>query len=614
MYAAVEIWFVEIARRFVLGDRFLATPVALTLAFAASYVAVAALLGAIAAAVIRAAISAKNAATAALLVALIANLLVHLHGSVVPTLATAIGCLVLVTSQSRFAPSSWAASLLIVAPDFVANDLLFQEGYFARGAAFVVAVAVVGALSILGRRVVVHRAIGIAIALLSIAIACSLTPPARADLPPPAASAEPGAPNVLLVTMDTVRADHLSCYGYDRNTTPFLTGFAKRATKYERAIAPSNMTLATHASLFTGLSASQHGAHSGGGWYRPLPRGIPTIGQIFRRRGYDVSSVAANYVFLDHTFGLDRGFTHLESLPAPNPLASLETKSMRRSHLLRYPLYALLKAGWPRFGVARRWRENAEITRLAEERIDDAERMNRPFFLFVNYLDAHSPYVPSPAYAKRFLPRSVSPQEVQIARYDGAIASADAEVGLLIRALEQRGLLDRTIVVITSDHGDAFSEHETYGHGSTPYDEQVRVPLIIRMPGSHAAVVVSDPVSLTDVFTLLTVSKAVRASEPVTESFSLETTPPPGIHARSGRAIYSGRFKLFRPFDGADELYDLIVDPHELKNLATIRPDVVASLSVKLNVWSQSRGSPVLPPVLLTDEARRRLRSLGYLH
>src|SRR5207245_6448045 len=163
------------------------------------------------------------------------------------------------------------------------------------------------------------------------------------------------------------------------------------------------------------------------------------------------------------------------------------------------------------------------------------------FLLFVNYMDAHTPYAPPANYAARFPPRDASPRERLISAYDASIAFADAELRRLVRGLQTRNLLDRTIVIITSDHGEAFSEHGTTGHGMSVFDEQIHVPLVIRTPRQTTPAYVAEPVSLVDVFSFLTASRAVTASQAISEGFPLV----PSMHAPkyTGRALCSGDWK-----------------------------------------------------------------------
>lgn len=616
-YATVEIWFHEILRFVRTRDEFAPTTPLFATVLLLGYLALALVLAAALTALRNSDDESELLATGALLAVFITNLLFNLHQSVVPLLLIAIALMACVALRVRLLATSWAVALVLVGPEWVANTLLERQSLFVRSAAYGGAVVAAVAACWLVSRMRTRLWLRAGVVITSIALAYGLRQPARADLGDPRETPSSGAPNVLLITLDTVRADHLSLYGYTRTTTPELQRIGKAATVYQRAIAPSNMTLSTHASLFTGLFPSQHGARfiDANGAGAPLRDDVPTLAERFRRRGYDVSSVAANTIYLGTSFGLDRGFTHLFNEIPRRPNASLDLLTSRKTHLLRYGIWRVARRLWRGFDIVESCTPADSITRVALERIDHAGRIGRPFFLFVNYFDAHEPYQAPAAYRARFRAPDDSERERTIARYDAAIAFIDGEVGRLLREMDRRRVLEGTLIVITSDHGEAFGEHATWGHGSSVYDEQVRVPLLIRVPGAAPAVV-SNAVSLIDVFSLLVNGTPIGAAPVLAEAFPLAGVARGTRTVHAGRAFIEGDCKLIRSaFGGGEELYDIRVDLAEVRNIAQERIAVRTRMSAALNEWIAAH--PVHAAGRLASPLRRetieRLRSLGYM-
>jgi arylsulfatase A-like enzyme len=546
-----------------------------------------------------------------------------------------------VARWASFITSPWTTSLLLFAPASAAGYSPEGAGSVWRGLAFAVsASAILGLARLVFRptRSARFAFLGTAAAVVVTLAAAGLAePPAprQLELTSPAPAA--GSSNVLLVTLDTVRADHLSLYGYARDTTPCLRRFADSATLYTRAIAPSNRTLASHASIFTGLYAIQHDAHPDANEPegRPLGKAMPTLAEIFARRGYDVSSVAANFGFLGAGFGLDRGFTYLDARPRRSSLGLVDFQSLRgifRSFLCRH-----LGNRWPLTDT--RVRSADDITDLAVSRIDRAHRSGRPYFLFVNYLDAHERVLVPSTFTNRFL---TSPADVDLfdrlvrtmkragrvdtstvererlgRRYDATLAYVDQSLDRLLRHVQELDPDDRTLIVVASDHGEAMGDHDMIWHGSSLYEEQVWVPLVVHSPRQRKAVVVDRPVSLVDLFPLITgrISELPVDRAVVSESYPLVWAPATAF-VRGGQVLYRGSYKLIRSSPGgALELYDIGADPAEQHDLSG-RPDHasrVAEMSAALDRWV-AEHPPVASPETPEDrEARARLRALGYL-
>jgi arylsulfatase A-like enzyme len=534
----------------------------------------------------------------------------------------------------------WTVALLLCAPAWVMTDLGADASRPVRALGFTATAGAIAAAAFLRSKRSARP--WIFTAASGAAMVATLAAVSRVGPDPPrqvssTTAPSPRGPNVLLVTLDTVRADHLSLYGYPRDTTPHLRRFAGSATVYARAIAPSNMTLATHASLFTGLAASEHRAHYDAGRPagRPLGTAMPTLAEIFVKRGYDVSSVAGNYGFLGKGFGLDRGFPWVDARPRRSTLGVIFAGSVRGA--FRRFLCRSLRL-WPVADT--RARAADEITDLAIGRIDHARTLGRPYFLFVNYFDAHERVLVPPPWAGLFSAPPGRPtgalfdallremngtghvalasrdREDLVARYDETLAFVDASLDRLLAHVTGREEGEDTLIVVTSDHGEAWGEHGTIGHGSTLYQEQLWVPLVVRRPRQRTNHVAEAPVGLAGLFALLTgAADEVRAEDPVvSESFPhVPTAEKPGV--RGGRALFSGNDKLIRGIDGRVELYETRQDPGERRNLAGSSgyADSVSRMTVMLDRWIVAHPAVRSPETLESPEGRARLRSLGYL-
>jgi arylsulfatase A-like enzyme len=535
----------------------------------------------------------------------------------------------------------WTVALLLCAPAWVMTELAADASRPVRALAFVATAGAIVAVAFLRSRRSVRSWVftsASGVAMVATLAAVSVVGP---DSPREAGTADATplsrGPNVLFVTLDTVRADHLSLYGYPRDTTPHLRRFAESATVYARAIAPSNMTLATHASLFTGLAASEHRAHYDAGRPagRPLGTAMPTLAEIFVKRGYDVSSVAGNYGFLGKGFGLDRGFPWVDARPRRSTLGVISADSVRGA--FRGILCRTLGL-WPETDT--RARAADEITDLAIGRIDHARTLGRPYFLFVNYFDAHERVLVPPPWAGSFsaLPgRSTGAlfdallremnrtggvalaardREDLVARYDETLAYVDASLDRLLAHAAAREADEDTLIVVTSDHGEAWGEHGAIGHGSSAYQEQVWVPLVVRRPRQRAKNVVEAPVGLAGLFALVTEGAGgFRAGDPVvSESFPLvPTAEKPGV--RGGRALFSGNDKLIQGSDGRIELYETRKDPGERLDLAGSpgSADAISGMTAMLNRWIAAHPAVRSLETPESREDRARLRALGYL-
>jgi arylsulfatase A-like enzyme len=455
---------------------------------------------------------------------------------------------------------------------------------------------------------------------------------------------------VVLISMDTVRADHLSVYGYGRNTTPNLAKLAAGATLYRRAIAAGDMTLPTHAAMFTGMYASWNGAHFDAPAHtdpQPLSKSYRTLAEILSESGYLTASVAANFSYFQPEFGFNRGFAVFDS---PSPIQFL---SYDREYYLRFGARKLLNrvVSTPQFD---------SVTRRAEEINDAIGRILRrdwngrqPVFLFANYMDAHCPYAPPKPFRQMFpggnlrftlheyyqlsedvgaMRRPAPPAVLDhlLSQYDGAIAYLDSELGTLIDHLKEAGLYEDALIIITSDHGEAFGEQSLIGHGLSASQNQVSVPLIIKYPRQRSARTIDTPVSHVDL--LPTILEVLGQSAPAhlqgRSLLGAETGTAPDVisesfpqvklmqlHARfkrMERALISGDRKLVWSTAGKRELYDVAKDPAEQHDLCAAESATCAGLQQKLEAWNASIPRTRAPGRKLDKQSLERLKSLGY--
>ncbi|HSR91230.1 MAG TPA: sulfatase [Gemmatimonadales bacterium] len=318
---------------------------------------------------------------------------------------------------------------------------------------------------------------------------------------PPAAI---GKPNVLLLVWDTVRDDALSVSGYRRPTTPFLETVAREGTRFEWALSTAPWTLPSHGSMFTGEWPYVFFR----GTRIPLDFRSPTLAEVFSRAGYRTAGFTGNLAFTLREYRLDQGFQHYEDF-SRNLGTALSWSRIS---------WVALDQPWVRKAIGyhdRLDRKRAGVINSSFFRWLDMNRSG-PFFVFLNYFDAHDPYVPPSPFGERFavapdpsdpkgdgsdrIPSRSQGEDPRRGAYDALIASLDDATRHLFEGLARRGLLDSTIVIIASDHGELFGEHGLYRHMNGLYRELLQVPLLIRYPASvRKGEVVKTPVSLRDI-------------------------------------------------------------------------------------------------------------------
>jgi len=329
-------------------------------------------------------------------------------------------------------------------------------------------------------------------------------------------AAPQSAPNVLVIVLDTLRADHLSSYGYSRPTSPEIDRIASQGVLFENAIAPCSWSLPSHASLLTGRAPSEHGmqnvqAMPWPGWGEKSLSGYPRLGEVLRHRGYRTGAFSANRIYFTRNVGLGRGFIHFEDYfdsVGDSFVRTLYGREFARLYLNRSENSKVTRAlrylgleswldkdseGSGDFGGAYGVRKRASAVNQELMQWIDRDRQH-PFFAFLNYLDVHYSYGGPPGYPKPDWDRGTTVDE-----YDAGLKYVDDYIGRLLRDLERREARN-TIVVITSDHGESLGAHGLSYHGAALYRELIQVPLIISYPQQiPKGLRVAVPVSITGI-------------------------------------------------------------------------------------------------------------------
>lgn len=338
-----------------------------------------------------------------------------------------------------------------------------------------------------------------------------------------------GSPNILLIVMDTVAADHLDLYGYARPTGPAIAEIARRGSRFDAAQPTSSWTLASHASMFTGRWPHDLSV----GWHTPLDAAESTVAEFLRKHGYATAGFIANTTYCAADSGLGRGFTVYRDFQfaelSPFRMAVMVRRSLEGLQVFAETVGDALDLGWLKSGatriVERFESDRKEASAVNRELLDwlaNRPQPERPFFAFLNYFDAHSPYQLGPRRVHRFGVKPTEEREYRLIRdwwdldktrvaprdlafaldaYDDCVASIDEQVGKLFDELGRRGILADTWVIVLSDHGESFGEHAgVYLHGSSLYQTELHVPLVVVPPaGIRVRPVVAETVSLRNI-------------------------------------------------------------------------------------------------------------------
>ncbi len=391
--------------------------------------------------------------------------------------------------------------------------------------------------------------------------------------------ASPTQPDVVLVTLDTTRADSLGAYG-GAASTPVLDALARRGLRYVRAMTAAPLTLPAHASLLTGLAPPQHGLRDNGAG--ALPAGIPSVAEAFAAAGYETAAFVASRI-LDRRFGLDRGFARYDD-------------AMVAERIGEY--------GYPE-------RDARAVTDAALGWLA-ARPAPRPLFLWVHYYDPHAPYAAP----------GIASEDSNRASYDGELAFADRQLGRLLAGLPRPA--EATLVAVVGDHGESLGEHGERTHGVFLYRAVLEVPLLLAGPGVPAGRAVEEAVETSRLAATLVLLAGLDAGpwgEPL-YGFGRDAGIETGIYSESLMpASTYGWSPLFALSRGPwryvaaprPELYDVLADPGEERNLAAERPEIAAALREDLARLAAGLGERAADPVALDAAMAAALASLGYL-
>jgi len=416
-------------------------------------------------------------------------------------------------------------------------------------------------------------------------------------------------PNILLITLDTTRADHLSCYGYERQTSPRIDEIAANGLVYDRCISPSSWTLPAHASLLTGRYPTSHGAiydSTGKALIKGLipgermsykdsaPKQLETLASVLKHEGYATGAVIGG-PWLKRPFGIDKGFEFYED----SNVSKLNGRIA--AHV------------------------NQQVLPWLEKTAD------RPFLLFINYFDPHGPYLPPKDYRFKFL-ESATPADYskttmkqRLALYDAEIYYMDHFLGQVVDRLKDLGVYDDTWIIITADHGELLGEHGLEGHGVTLYEPELHIPLILKYPKRWARQGrSSEPIRLIDLMPIVLHRLGIdlpdnmqgTPSDKPQRTLFAEIYPSPKTSKLGQyRAYYDGPYKYIWNSRGAHRLFDLKADPGEMRNLARWELDRTAAMRKKIDTLIAALPLPTqLADVPQPDEETMEvLRGLGYL-
>ena len=425
-------------------------------------------------------------------------------------------------------------------------------------------------------------------------------------------------PNVILISLDTVRADHLSVYGYQRSTTPNLERLAQEGIVFERAFTQTPWTVPSHMSVFTSLYPSVHSITH----LTPQSDMTTMLQETLREAGYLTAAFVAPV--LSEDYGFSKGFDHY-----------VRTDSVRPAEIMVDRVLQWL-AGDPSDPVIR----------------------HQPFFLFLHLFDAHHPYEPPWPFDTAYVPahrsnlreisathpytqeKNLTDEELSevVALYDGEIAHADFAIGRLLDTLRDLRLYDKSLIVVFGDHGEGFLEHGLMNHGNSVYEELIRVPLLARLPSARfAGKRVQEPVQLIDITPTILQEVGLKPSPLMQGSFLLDPLPDNSRRFAYASEAYAAcirtqTWKLIenppsrtqtipRALDVEYELYDLDKDPGEENNLAGELPDRVTSMAQvlrKIDDLNQElrrriREALDVRELELSEEQERELRALGYV-
>ncbi len=432
-------------------------------------------------------------------------------------------------------------------------------------------------------------------------------------------------PSVILISLDTVRPDHLSLYGYFRKTTPFLEQLAKESVVFTNAYSPISLTVPSHASLFTSHYPSEHKLVNNG--WRLENWKLPLLAEVLNKQGYQTAAVIGSKILIRYS-ELNRGFEYYQDRNFGYNISIVRSKKFQK---------------------------RKSIKRLAQNVVDYGMdwlgkiKPGRPFFLFLHFYDAHMPYTfpqdwnkpfQNDADLKKYLEANsflIKDDYDQVNDYDNSLSYLDQNLERFFRYLKEKNLLENTIIIIISDHGEGLGQHNFYNHWLNIYEEQVRVPLLIRFPRSeHAGRKVEAQVSLIDVaptildflqvrdsmesrgsslLPLITSAKSqIRPCNFQERRWFPEEPPPEEKHWAAGKkaGVVCGEWKLIWADREPVELYNLKSDPLELQNLRESEPKKYHELLPILQDHLEKINFNSAKEQAVPEKVRKTLKSLGY--
>jgi arylsulfatase A-like enzyme len=470
-------------------------------------------------------------------------------------------------------------------------------------------------------------------------------------------AAKNGMPNIIIIVADALRADHLSCYGYKRDTTPNIDELAKEGALFKTCIAQSSWTRPSVASLFTSLYPSMHLAYTVN---QRLPEYLTTMAEVLKGKGYTTCGISANLI-LKEEFGYSQGFDYYNVETQESIYACFCSK--RKDLLFGMLGEWLFKRMFKPYDAV-----EIDCDLLTQKALNWIEKKGgSPFFLYLHYMDPHAPYNPPESYERMYsedykgkkyrmgevirlkkMGREISPKELQniIDRYDGEITFMDEYIGKLINALKEMQLFENTLLVFTADHGEAFFEHNDTTHGQSLYNELIHVPLIITYPKLiKRNTVIDTPVAMIDIMpTIMEVLNIPCFNEMQGKSFlTLFQDEDPIKHkefiiselfVQRGKggwctAIITKDYKYILIENSLNnilgskklahkklqEFYDLRNDPKELYNIFCPKSEAVGKLKKKLLVYLSFKRQHIHSPeeVEIDEDTKQQLKALGYM-
>jgi len=481
--------------------------------------------------------------------------------------------------------------------------------------------------------------------------------------------------NIALIVLDAVRADHVSCYGYERPTTPNLDAFAAAKTRYATVVSPGVWTFPSMTSMFTGLYPSQHGMNRAN---RSVPPELKLLAERLQEGGYRTGGFSAN-PYVGRTYGFERGFEVFREFWGMGMAGGGDRSAVRgavnRSYQWLFPrVRGTLKRSqtltrayqhYLRRQVEGRDKGAAALTDAAVEWIGQARQDYHPFFLYAHIMEAHAPLAPPSAHVRRFVADDAAIERARevnqdamaymaganpltddqmrslIDLYDASIGYGDELLGRLLAALGDHG---DTVVLITADHGNCFGEHGILDHFFSVHEPLAAVPMVASHP-EIASGVIDRPVGTIDIAPTILEAAGLPTAGLAGVSLAAETDPraclvtefldpplerfnrfhrfDPAAFRRDLRGLRRGDHKYIWASDGRDELYDLRTDPHETTNLADTDPALLADLRQLHQSWLQTtatgasatataNGNGSADDFEVEEDVAESLRALGY--